>query len=347
VDGRSRETGVRRVIVLGGLGLFGGTAAAQLRKFGVPVQTASRGPGADLRLDANDSASIRSIVRHGNIVLDAAGPFHTRTVALIEVGIEIGFDIVDLNDNLGYAESVVALEPRINEAGIRVLSSASTVSAFAAAVMQIIGPADPRRVTSFLVPATRHTANVGAALSLVRSVGQPIRILRDGELRTVRGWCEARTVQLPGPVGAVSGYVTESADALYLPRICPSIEDVAMYIDANTLGANTMLGLAARSKMVRNAMQCGIGFGTWVARLFGSTTGGVAYEIEGYDRRSARFALFAKKNSYLVAIAPAVLAVQKMANDQFTERGLVLPNRHAEQLEILRFLDSAGVKYVT
>ena len=118
---------VRRVIVLGGLGLFGRAAAEQLRRLGVQVQTASRREGADLRMDADDPASIRSVVRAGNIVLDAAGPFHTRTLALIDAAIETGFDVVDLNDNLGYAESVISLQSQIEESGIRVLSSASTV----------------------------------------------------------------------------------------------------------------------------------------------------------------------------------------------------------------------------
>jgi Saccharopine dehydrogenase NADP binding domain len=338
---------MRRVIVLGGLGVFGRIATEHLRKLGVHVRTASRGAGADLQLDANDPASIRSVVRHGNIVLDAAGPFHSRTLALIETAIEVGFDVVDLNDNLHYAELVMELEPRIAEAGIRVLSSASTVSAFAAAVMKIAGTAAPRRFTSFLAPASRHTANAGAALSLLCSIGQPIRILRDGKLQFARGWCESRTVSLPRPAGPIRGYLFESADALYLPRIHPSLQDVAMYVDANVLGANTMLTLAAYSKVVRKLMQCGIGFGTSLARRFGSSTGGIVYEIEGVDGRIARFALVAEQNSYLVAIAPAVLAVQRIASDQFTERGLVLPERHAEPLAILRFLDSAGVKYVT
>ena len=45
--------------------------------------------------------------------------------------------MIDFNDDLHYAESVLAREKQIVDAGIRVLSSASTVSAFSAAVMQI------------------------------------------------------------------------------------------------------------------------------------------------------------------------------------------------------------------
>jgi uncharacterized protein YbjT (DUF2867 family) len=78
------------VIVLGGRGFFGRAAAEQLRKLGVHLQTASRSSGADLRIDANDPDSIRAAVRPGNIVLDAAGPFHGRSAALIENGNQHG-----------------------------------------------------------------------------------------------------------------------------------------------------------------------------------------------------------------------------------------------------------------
>ena len=328
---------MRRVIVLGGLGFFGRAAAAQLRRLGVHVRTASRGGGADLRIDANDPESIRAAVRPGNIVLDAAGPFHGRSLALVEMAIRVGFDVVDLNDDLQFAELVLSRAPQIAEAGIRVLCSASTVSAFAAAVMRIIGPTSPRRLTSFLMPATRHTANAGTATALLRTVGQPIRILRSGELRTVLGWRESRTIRLPSPLRAIRGHLFESADALWLPRICPSLKDVAMYVDANTLGANAMLTMAAHSRIVRHMMQRGLGFGTRLARRFGANVGGIAYEIAGDDGRTARFALFAEKNSYLVAIAPAVLALQTMANDALVDRGLLLPDRYADPLAILRF----------
>ena len=140
---------MRRVIVLGGLGLFGRTAAEQLRVLGVSIQTASRRRGADLQVDANDPASIRAAFKHGDIVVDAAGPFHLRSTALIEAAIEIGLDIIDINDDLIYAERVIALKPRIDNTEIRVLSSASSVSAISAAVVRHSGIAEPVRVAAF------------------------------------------------------------------------------------------------------------------------------------------------------------------------------------------------------
>jgi hypothetical protein len=181
---------------------------------------------------------------------------------------------------------------------------------------------------------------------MLGSVGRHVRILRNGKVQAVRGWRESRSIRLPSPLRTIRGRLVESADALWLPRICPSLKDVAMYVDANTLGANAMLTLAAYSNIVRKVMQTGIDFGTWAARRLGSDIGGLAYELEGDDGHVRRFALVAQKNSYLVAVAPAILAVEKMATDRLPERGLLTPDRYIEPLEILRFLDAAGVEYV-
>jgi saccharopine dehydrogenase-like NADP-dependent oxidoreductase len=95
---------MKRVIVLGGLGHFGLTAADQLRSRGIPVQVASRSTAADLQIDANNPDSIRSVLRVDDLIIDAAGPFHARSTALLESAIEIGFDVIDINDDLQYAE---------------------------------------------------------------------------------------------------------------------------------------------------------------------------------------------------------------------------------------------------
>jgi hypothetical protein len=334
---------VKRVIVLGGLGLFGGSAAAELRRVGMPVIVASRGTNADMQLDANDRTSIRAQLRPGDIVLDAAGPFRKRSTALVEAAIDIGFDIVDINDDLAYAENVIALEPRIADVGIQVLSSASSVSAVAAAVVRQSGVVAPARVTAFLAPATRHTANSGAALSLLSSVGRPIRIFRDGRGQTVRGWSESRQFTLPAPVGTIDGWLFESADALYLPRIWPSLREVTMFVDTNTRFGNTMMRLAAQQPAIQRILERHVRLGTWLARKLGSPAGGIGYEIDDADRKILRLAITSSVNSYIVAVAPAVLAVRAIWEQRFPHRGLVLPDRHVEPGELCQFFQASGI----
>jgi len=334
---------MRRVIVLGGLGHFGRIAAEQLRLLRVGVQIASRNPAADLQVDANDAESIRAALRAGDIVIDAAGPFHGRSTALLESAIEIGVDLIDINDDLRYAEAVLALQPQIESAGIRVLSSASTVSAVATAVVRDSGIAAPKRVTAFLVPAARHTAHTGAALSLIRSVGRPVRVFHDGHLEQCSGWSDPRRFPMPPSIGPICGRLFESADALYLPRVWPSLRDVAMYVDTNTRGVNTLLRLAARSPVARRLLERQVRMATWFARWLGSSAGGIGYEIEDAGGRIARYAIASEKNSFVAAVAPAVLAAQAVAEDRFPCRGLVLPDRHVEPFELFAFLQSAGI----
>jgi hypothetical protein len=343
MDGRPVGASVKRVIVLGGLGLFGRTAAAELRRLGMSVLIASRGPNAELQLDANDRTSIRAKLRPDDLVLDAAGPFRQRSMILMEAAIEIGFDIVDINDDLTYAEQVIALETRIADARIRVLSSASSVSAVAAAVIRRSGVVAPKRVTTFLAPAARHTANSGAALSLLGSVGRPIRIYRDGHQQSARGWSESRQFKMPVPVELINGWLFESADAVYLPRIWPSLREVIMFVDTNTRFGNTMMCLAAQQPVIRRILERHVRLGTWLARKLGSRAGGIGYEIEDADHRILRWAITSSDNSYVVAVAPAVLAVRAIWEQRFPHYGLVPPDRHVEPDELCEFFQANGI----
>jgi hypothetical protein len=334
---------VRRVIVIGGLGLFGLTIVEQLRQSGIVAQSASRGAGAELRVDANDPDSIRLVMRAGDVVIDAAGPFHERSTSLIESAIDIGFDVVDINDNLRYAESVLALQSRIDAVGIRVLSSASSVSAVAATIVRHSGIEQPIRITMYLAPASRHTANAGTALSLIQTIGQRVRMLRDGELQSSVGWSESRRFPMTPPIGPICGRLFESADSLYLPRIWPTLQDVGMYVDTNIPGINLLLWLAAKSNGVRSVLRRGVRIGAAIARRVGTSAGGIGCEIEDAAGRVVRYAISAPRNSYLTAVAPAVLAACAIAEDHFPERGLIMPDRYCEAAKLFAFLRAAGI----
>lgn len=336
---------MKRVIVLGGLGGFGRAIVGELRRLGIAVTAASRRGAAEMHIDAENGATIRAVVRSCDLVIDAAGPYHLRTTALIEAAIEIGFDVIDLNDYLAYADGLLALRSRIEAAGIRVLSSASTVSAIAAAVVQRSGIASPVRISGFLAPSSRRSANPGAALSLLRSVGEPISIWREGRRQTVVGWSEPERFPMPAPLGAICGRLYETADAAYLPQIWPALREATMRVAPNAAGLKMLLSKAARWPWVRNLLQRQIQFGTRFARRFGSPAGGVGYEIEGDGGRISRWAIVAAASGYLVAIAPAVLAARAIAEERFQPRGLVLPDQHVPVDELAEYLASAGVEW--
>jgi hypothetical protein len=346
VDGTPLEAVVTRVIVLGGQGQFGRCAIEQLRILGISPLVAARRVISDILVDAENPASIRAAFSAGDLVLDVAGPFQQRTMALLEAALEIGFDVIDVNDNLSYAQQVMALEPKIAGAGIRVLSSASSVSAVAAAIVRRSALKAPTRLTGFLAPASRYTSNRGSALSLIRSLGRPVRAWRGGALQTLRGWSENRPFPMPKPVGPIVGRLFESADAVWLPRIWPSLLDVAMYVDANTPGVNALLHLGARFPVFRHLLERQVDLGTRLVRAIGSQAGGIGYEIEDAQGKVARCAVLSAKTAHITAVAPAVLAARAIVTGRLQTRGLVLPDQHVEPSELVNYLRSTGIDVV-
>ena len=341
---------MRRIVVLGGLGFFGATAVERLRAGGALPLTAARRPGADLRLDVEDGASLRAALRPDDVVVDTVGPFQDRTTALAEAALEVGFDLIDIADSRAYVARLVALRARFDARGIRVLPACSSVSAVSAAMVRHSGLANPIRVTGFLAPATQYAANPGSGGSLLRSVGQPVRVLRDGQMVTRTGWRDTRAFVMPPPIGRMRGHLYETADPITLPAVWPSLRTVDFYVDSRVAGLNPLLGLASRSPLAHALMTRFLRLGLSFARRLGSATGCLAYEIEtaggAAGGRVARYALIGSHHGHYTPIAPAVLAALAIAQGRFEPRGLVPADRYVDPDELLAYLAANGVETV-
>jgi hypothetical protein len=335
---------MRRIVVVGGLGFFGDLAIQRLRADGCQPLSAARRPGADLRLDAEDPASLRAALKPGDVVLDTVGPFQERSLALLDAALEIGCDVVDIADSRAYVAQVYSREAAIAASGRRVLTACSSISAISAALTRRSGIGEPVRVTGFLTPATRYAANPGSGGSLLRSVGQPVGVLRDGRLVTRTGWRESRSFRMPPPIGPMRGYLYETADPLTLPRVWPGLRSVEFYVDTLVPGLNAAFGLAARSRLVWQLFKTFLRPGLAVARALGSDVGCLAFEIEGVDGGLARLALVGGRRGHFTPIAPAVLAVRALAEDRFEPRGLVAADQYVDADELLRYLEAIGIR---
>lgn len=325
---------MRRIIVLGGAGFFGGAIVDALCEAGLAPLVGSRRANADVVVDVEDASSLRTALRSDDLLIDAVGPFQRRTTKLIEAALEIGCDVIDIADSLDYVAAVYALREQIEAAGIRVLTACSAVSTVSAAIVERSDIADPVSVRGILVPATRYSAVAGTAASLFCSVGRSIQVLADGRLTSRIGWRDKRSFTLPPPVGRRVGRLFESADAVTLPHLWPSLRSLKFYVDTNVRGLNTALDLAARFAWLRAIVDRLQRPGVKLSRLLGREASGLGYEIVSRDGQSARLSLTAERCGFLMAVLPSVLAARRIASGEFSECGLIAPARHVSAAEL-------------
>jgi hypothetical protein len=338
---------VTRIIVVGGRGWFGHATSDLLRREGEQPLVASRRAGADLIVDAENRASLRASLRPGDVIVDAAGPFQRRSTALIEECTAIGCHVIDLSDSLDYARQVHALAPRIDRAGIRVLTSCSSVSAVSAALVRVSGVEQPVRVSVFLAPATRNTSTEATAQALFSILGRPIRVRHSGALVERPAFSEERRFDFPPPVGSVRGRLAESPDTLLLPAVWPTLRDVDFWIDLRRRPLNALVAASVGSRSLRWLLAAMQPVGRRMTKIVGARSGGFAIEVEGASGVRAAAGFVHASHSYVVAVAPAVLAAKAIAAGRFPASGVVPVDRYVDPQELVAWLHRVGVALFT
>jgi short subunit dehydrogenase-like uncharacterized protein len=329
---------VNRIIVAGARGFFGSALIRIFRAEGAAPLTASRRAGCELILDVEQRASIRASIRPHDVIVDATAPFQTRTAALVDEAIAIGADVVDLSDSLAYARLVLTRDEAARDRGVRVLNACSSVSVLSALAIARSGVSNPVALHGFLAPATRHTANRGAAESLLASVNNPIAVRRGGELVQARGWGESREFRGLGR----RGRLVEMADAVTLARVYPSLSEVDFWVDPNTRGAAVLLGLIARVPSIAPFALRFARYGVPLAKVAGSDVGVLAYEVEG-PRGERSTVVFTGRESFLMAAVPSALSAMRLASGQPYPSGVLPVDQHLDANRLVAALNRYGI----
>ncbi|MEA2662147.1 MAG: hypothetical protein QOH08_1719 [Chloroflexota bacterium] len=260
---------------------------------------------------------MRAALHENDVILDAVGPFQTRSTALLDAALAAGADLVDLSDSVAYARAMRGREREIAARGIAVLTGCSAISAVVATLVRASAVGDVRRVDAWLAPASRETANVATARAFLASV-------------TATAWkaCDFAPVR---------GMRVESGLEVQLPAIWPALDGAAFWVDPHTHGAAALLGLASRSRLARRAMDAAAPVGVRLARLAGTPEGIFAVRAEG-SAGVARWVLRAPRGSYLLALGPATLAVRRLASGERGAGGLVPADEHVSADALLAYL---------
>lgn len=325
---------MRRVLVIGS-GFFGRLVAQRLRDVGIRPLVATRHAG-DIRLDAEDGVSLRATLRAGDVIVDTAGPFATRTTRVVRAAIETGCDYIDIAESFAWAEAMLALGGRAADAGVRLYPACSAVAAVAGACVRASGMDAPRSADLFIAPASAETATGATVRGMTASIGRPIRTLRDGRVTIVPGYRDQR----PFPEGSRRGGLVESGASLLLPRSWPSLSRVEFWVDPNALFGRAALAAAARVPPVA-ALVRAVGPRIGAAGL-GRHDGMFAVELRDDSRRTS-VTFTAPRGSYLIAVEPAVIAAESLVRGGTAQPGVVLPDAQVDPKALFSRLDALGI----
>jgi len=289
----------------------------RLAQAGIRAVTASRTRG-DLLVDVEAQRSLGRALQAGDVIVDTAGPFQTRSTALAETAIEMGCDVVDLSDARSYAESVLALHERAAAKGVRILTSCSSIATVAAAAIRASDAASPDACDLFLAPASADTGNPATVRAFLASVD----------------WSRSR--EFPG--GGRRGHWVETAAAVLLPRRWPSLRRVEFWADPNAPFAQTSLALAMRLGLAEPVAV----LAPTLARLLGRRDGTFAVVVRDRGREHVTL-LTAPRGSYLIAAEPAVLAAEALARGAGTPPGVVPADAQVDPAALFARLVDLGI----
>jgi methylmalonyl-CoA mutase cobalamin-binding subunit len=300
-----------------GAGFFGRVVARRLADARIRAVVASRSHG-DINVDVEDRRALARALQAGDVIVDTAGPFQTRSTALAEAAIDRGCDLVDLSDARAYAAAMLGLHDRAAAAGIRILTSCSAIATVAASVITTSGAVSPDSCDLFLAPASADTGNPATVRAFLASVD----------------WTRTREF----PSGGHLGHHVDSAAGVLLPRSWPSLRRVELWADPNAPLAAQALALAARLRVTRVVEVVG----PVLARALGRRAGSFTVVVgESGRERVADFA--AARGSYHIASEPAALAAESLARGADMRPGVVSADAQVDPELLFTRLRGLGI----
>jgi hypothetical protein len=334
---------MRRILVLGGYGAFGGRVSERLAReagleliiagrsleraqaFSVKLQEAARAKLTPARLDVGQLTEHELVALQPLLVVNASGPYQLQNYHLARACIASGVHYVDLADAREFVTGIRALNADALASEVLAVSGASTVPAISAAVIDAhvarFAMLDSVRIV--IAPGNSFDPGLATTQSILTTLGRPFGPCGNDSKPPAYGWQGLQRRVLPG-IGARWLGACDTPDLDLLPQRYPGLRRVEVYA-ALEVGA-FHLGLWALSWLVRGGL---VRHPERLARLLlrakhalrflGSDTGGMTVTLAGQslDGRSLRvdWRLVARSGHgpYVPAVVSVILAKRLLA----------------------------------
>lgn len=206
---------MKRVLIIGGYGNFGGYIARALAAdrnislliagrskskadaFASSLESANSVLGYAIDISGDIAARLHEI--QPDIVIHTTGPFQGQDHRVARAAIAEGAHYLDLADARQFVATISELDEEAKAAGIAVMAGASSVPCLTAAFIDRYKPQFARLDSADYGIAAAQATNrgLGTAAAILSYIGKPFTILANGRRRRVYGWQGLHAVRYP------------------------------------------------------------------------------------------------------------------------------------------------------
>ncbi|WP_324752051.1 DUF4166 domain-containing protein [Roseovarius sp. Pro17] len=355
----------RRILIMGGTGVFGKRLARHLATFGgielfISSRTAAKAQTfvqslktktPDLKaqgvaIDHRKNLDAQLVAIKPFAVIDCSGPFQTANYDAAQTILKAGAHLIDLADARDYlANFTQQLDALARESNVAALTGASTTPTLSSCVVEHVTRNWQRIDTIDICITPGGKSEVGRSVieAILSYAGKRIPIWVDGHLTQTTGWTGAKIVNIP-KLGRRRVAPVETYDAEYLgPRhnvqsrvafsagLESAIEQRGIEIIATLRKYKlfpsplTLIPLLLKARLI--------------TRIPTSDQGGMLVEISGLDASGqftqTKWSLLAKNDhGPFIPVLPAATALQKLLENEVPS-GAFLANQHMALPDIL------------
>lgn len=223
-----------RIVVLGGCGDVGSNAVRDLvetyegsvviadYRFEQAKRLAAElGPKAEaVFVDANDEESLVGALRGADAAVGCIGPFYRYALPVARAAVRAGVNYVDICDDYGPIEGLLALDGPAREAGITLITGLGWTPGLTN-LLASKGAAELDEVEEikvFWVGSSADSTGLAVIMHVFYAVTGLVPTYKDGAWSEVRAGSEVETVEFPPPLGHVSVFHCGHPEPLTIPR---------------------------------------------------------------------------------------------------------------------------------
>lgn len=345
---------IERILVLGGTGHFGaricrrlaGVSGSELIITGRDALSAEiladelseTNPDATVSARALDQDSPEFegelCVIKPFVVIHTAGPYQGQDYRVAHACIEAECHYVDLADARDFVAEFGVLDQMAKEAGVLLVSGASTLPSVSAAVIEHHRNKFNKinEIEISIAPAQQTPRGLGTVAAVLSYCGRPFEVLAGGQWRARYGWQDIRYQHYPALGRRLSG-ACDVPDLVLLPDFVPEALGVSFHAALESRLEQLALWFMAwltRVGLVRDWSRHAPAF-TRISRQLarmGSDRGAMKVTLRGEDRHGKALVLdwnltALDNHGPEIPCTPSIVITKKLLHDELPDRGAV------------------------